>query len=108
MTRAQISEVGLKTLWNRRRLTGAFMDEASDWLLTGGWALIDGGSTYAAVKVEALLNWPSVSPKRISEDVALVIAGDFDFGTLERLIPSSYQSSGIGDQAIADDDGSDN
>jgi hypothetical protein len=76
LTRARLAAITLKRLWNRERLTEHFLAEIQDWLLTAGWALIDVGSTYAAVKIDVVENWPRVSSKRIDEELRKVGSGD--------------------------------
>ena len=49
------------------------------------WALFHAGSIYAAVKVEAVKNWPSLSATRIKDDLADVASGQFDFEKLPSL-----------------------
>jgi hypothetical protein len=85
MTRARLSEITLKRLWNRERLTEQFLAEVEEWFLTEGWALVYAGSTYAAVKTDAVQNWPRVSSKRIRADIESVGKGEFDFNKLEEL-----------------------
>lgn len=50
-SRARLSEITLKQLWNREVLSRPFLDEVQEWLLAAGWTLIYAGSTYAAIKV---------------------------------------------------------
>jgi hypothetical protein len=76
ITRARLSEITLKRLWKRERLAGHFLAEVQEWLLTAGWALIDAGSTYAAVKIDVVENWPRVSSKRIDNELRKVSSGD--------------------------------
>jgi len=85
MTRVRLAEITLKRLWNRERLGEPFLGEVSEWLLTAGWALIFAGSTYAAVQVDAVENWPAVSSKRISDEIEAAAAGRYDFSKLEHL-----------------------
>jgi hypothetical protein len=85
MTRVRLPEITLKGLWKRERLTQQFLEEVKEWMLTAGWALIDGGSTFAAVKVDAILNWPRVSIQRINNELTQVSNGNFDYEQLEHL-----------------------
>lgn len=85
MTRARLPEGTLKELWNRELLTEQFLAEVQEWMLTAGWALINCGSTFGAVKVRAILNWPRVSLKRIRDDLTQVSAGLYDYEPLEHL-----------------------
>jgi hypothetical protein len=100
MTRARLAEVTLKHLWNRPRLTEQFMSEVEGWLLTAGWALVDAGSTYGAVKIEAVENWPRVSSTLVREEIDEVITGKYRFDDLEHFLTiekPSARSKGDGD-----------
>ncbi len=59
--------------------------EVNAWLLEAGWLLIDAGTTYAAVKVEVIENWPRVASKYLSKELELVAMGKYQFEELERL-----------------------
>ena len=87
MTRAQIAEVTLKTLWNRQRLSEQFLDEVREWLLGAGWSLFYAGSIFGAVKVDAVKNWPSVAAWRVKPILVQVNKGGYDFRDLENLFP---------------------
>jgi hypothetical protein len=104
MTRVRVSELSLKRRWNRRRLTQDLLSQVGEWMLTGGWALFDAGMTYAAVKVDAAENWPSVSSKRTDKELESVTTGDFKFEKLEHLI----SEDGGGERTTADEESSDN
>jgi len=92
MTRVRLSELTLKRLWNRQRLTDQFLAEVQEWFLTAGWALVYAGNTYAAVKVDAVQNWPRVSSKRISNEIDAVKNGAFNFEKLEQFFRGSRDS----------------
>ncbi len=60
------------------------MDEVQEWLFRGGWTLFFAGTTYAAIRTSAVLNWSRLSSKRLlddlgTEDVRHVQNGGFDF-----------------------------
>ena len=101
MTRVRVSELSLKRRWNRQRLTQDLLSQVGEWMLSAGWALFDAGATYAAVKVDAAENWPSVSSKRTDEELKNVSMGDFNFRKLEHLISqrttADEESSDSGD-----------
>jgi hypothetical protein len=90
-SRARLSEITLKRLWNREALTRPFLDEVQEWLLSVGWTLIYAGSTYAAVKVDSVLDWPPHSAKRLAPELSLVAQGTYDFAELERTLLSDSQ-----------------
>jgi hypothetical protein len=86
MTRVRLAEMTLKHLWNRQRLTERFLREVEEWLLTAGWALVYAGSTFGAVKIETVENWPRVSWKRIADEIDEVVSGKFKFAGLEHFL----------------------
>jgi hypothetical protein len=86
MTRVRLAELTLKHLWNRQRLTEPFLREVEEWLLTAGWALVYAGSTFGAVKIETVENWPRVSSKRLADEIDDVVAGKFKFAELEHFL----------------------
>ena len=98
MTRVRLSELTLKRLWNRERLTEQFLADVAEWFLTAGWALVYAGSTYAAVKIDAVQNWPRVSSKRIGAEIEAVHKGEFDFKKLERFFRRTSKDQQIDDE----------
>jgi hypothetical protein len=86
MTRANLTAPMLKRLWNRRRLSPAFLQDVADWLLVAGWVFFDAGPTFAAVRVSAVENWPRVFTKPVSKELRDVAAGTYDFSAHEHLL----------------------
>jgi hypothetical protein len=85
----------LKRLWVRQRLSEAFLAEVEEWLLSAGWALVDAGSSFAAIKSAAVKNWPRLSANKLDSEIEEVKNGKFKFDELEKLVGE------------ADDDGED-
>jgi hypothetical protein len=85
-TRVRLSELTLKRLWSRNRLSSEFLEEVQEWLSRGGWTLFFAQTTYAAIKTSAVQNWARVSSKRIADDLELVERGEFDFQRYLHLI----------------------
>ncbi|HML12391.1 MAG TPA: hypothetical protein VK456_03750 [Xanthobacteraceae bacterium] len=108
LTRLRLSETTLKQLWNRERLTEGFLREVDEWLLTAGWVLISGSSTFGAVKEEAVGNWPRISSKRISDTLKRVAQGTFDFGQLEHLLATRGSADHAADDLSIEFDEKDN
>jgi hypothetical protein len=105
MTRARLTPPMLKRLWNRRRLSPAFLQDVADWLLVAGWVFFDAGPTYAIVRVTAVENWPRVFTKPIREDLSKVAAGTYEFSEHEHLLwgermPSDGETNGGDDDDI--------
>ena len=84
-TRVRLAEITLKRLWNCAHLSEPFLSEVSEWLLSAGWALFFARSTYAAVQVSAVENWPAISWKRIRTELKTVRNGKFNFDKFEHL-----------------------
>ncbi|WP_156947053.1 hypothetical protein [Bradyrhizobium sp. WSM3983] len=69
------------------------MADVQEWLFRGGWAIFFAGSTYAAIKTSAVMNWARLSSKRLFEDIGLddldfVDDRNFDFAIHARLLRS--------------------
>ena len=45
LTRARLSQVTLKRLWNRENLSNSWLAEVDDWLLSADWTLLRAGTT---------------------------------------------------------------
>lgn len=90
-TRVRLSELTLRRLWGRHRLDQDFVEEVQEWLFRGGWTLFFAGTTYAAIKTSAVLNWSRLSSNRLLGDIGVddlraVQDGGFDFAKHARLI----------------------
>lgn len=86
LTRARISVATLKKLANRETVTPQWIDQINEWLLSAGWMLIRAPSTYAAIKVSVIENWPRVASKLLAEELEAMKRGAFDFKTLSHLL----------------------
>jgi hypothetical protein len=96
-TRVRISELTLRRLWGRHRLDRDFLDEIQEWLFRGGWTLFFAGTTYAAIKTSAVLNWSRLSSNRLlddlgTEDVRFIQNGGFDFTMHARLLAAGAET----------------
>ena len=89
VTRARLSEVTLKRLCARNRLSPDFVAEVQEWLSRAGWVLFFAGNTYAVVQTKVIEGWGRISSKRISSDLAKVAGGEFDYDSLEHLLIGS-------------------
>jgi hypothetical protein len=101
MTRARLTPPMLKRLWNRRRLSPAFLQDVADWLLVAGWVFFDAGPTYAVVRVTAVENWPRVFTKPIRTELRDVAEDTYDFSAHEHLLWGDLSDS---ETNIGDDD----
>jgi hypothetical protein len=86
VTRARLTEITLRRLWGRTRISNELLLEVQEYLLQAGWVLFWGGSSYAVIQLSAVEGWARISSKRISEDLAKVSRGKFDFELLEPLL----------------------
>ncbi|MET3364721.1 hypothetical protein [Bradyrhizobium ottawaense] len=98
-TRVRISELTLRRLWGRHRLDRDLLDEIQEWLFRGGWTLFFAGTTYAAIKTSAVLNWSRLSSNRLlddlgTEDVRFIQNGGFDFARYSRLLADDADTYG--------------
>ena len=90
LTRLRIGNITLRRLANRHVLASGFVAELADWLHGAGWVLFRvGGTGFAAVRVGAVRNWPTVASTTIQGQLESVVKGDFDFCVLEGLVPDA-------------------
>jgi hypothetical protein len=86
LTRARVSGVSLKTLWNRQLLPREWLDQVNEWLLAAGWLLVDTGSTYAIVRTSVIENWPRIASKHLESELEKIAKGSFEFESLSALL----------------------
>jgi hypothetical protein len=89
LTRARFTRLTLKNLCDREMITQAWIDRVNESLMKAGWVLIDAGTTYGAVKVSVVENWPraiSKNLKNLKSDLADVKKGASEWNKLERLM----------------------
>jgi hypothetical protein len=101
ITRARVSRVTLRRLWNREILNDPWLTEINDWLLSAGWTLVYAG-TIGVVKTSVVENWPRIASKHLGSVVEGVRQGGYDFSQLEHLMHS--KSVPPTDQAANGDD----
>jgi hypothetical protein len=89
VTRALVSDSGIRRMFRRQLLTLEFLNEVQNWLADAGWAMFKAGSSYAVVRLASVQGWSRISTKRISDDLTAVATGNFDFSALERLLLAS-------------------
>jgi hypothetical protein len=99
LTRARLSRVTLKRLWNREQLTEPWLDEVNEWLLSAGWTLVFAGRTFGVLKTDVVENWPRIASKYLNDDIDDVKQGAFDFSQLEHLLKSEQELDGDEEQA---------
>ena len=93
LTRARVSQVSLKELWNRENLNEAWLAEVNDWLLSAGWTLFHAGTTFGVVKKSVVENWPRIAYSRIQDVLDQVASGRFEFEKLEHLLQPTGPSA---------------
>jgi hypothetical protein len=86
ITRARVSRLSLKRLWQREDFGEAWLEEVNNWLLSAGWTLFYAGTTFAVIKKSVVENWPRVAAKHIQDVLDQVADGSFDFGSFEPLL----------------------
>jgi hypothetical protein len=95
MTRARLSRVTLKRLWNRENLSELWLNEVNEWLLSAGWIVFYAGTTFGAVKNSIVENWPRVASKRFEDVLDEVRRDSFDFSKLEPLLRTPARTDSI-------------
>ena len=93
VNRVRLSELTLRRLWSRNRLSSEFLEEVQEWLSRGGWTLFFAQNTFAAIKTSAVQNWGRVSSKLIADDLDLVERGEFDFQKYLHLVSNKNGSA---------------
>lgn len=86
VSRVRLSELTLRRLWTRGRLSEEFLNEVQEWLSRGGWTLFFAQTTYAVIKTSVVLSWSRLASKRMDDDLEKVRQGTFDFGELLHLL----------------------
>jgi hypothetical protein len=85
MTRFRISEATLRRLCGRPRLHPAFLTEVQDWLLRAGWVMFFTGRSFGIIELDSVESWTRLGSKRISNELAAIAKGEFDFTPLLKL-----------------------
>lgn len=93
MTRANLSAPTLRRLWGRPQLKEEFLQDVTEWMLVAGWAFFNAGSTYAAVRISAVANWPSVASKSVKSELGAIAAGQLPSGADENLLWQDFSAS---------------
>jgi hypothetical protein len=86
VSRVRLSELTLRRLWGRDRISRELLEEIQEWLWRGGWSLFYARTTYAAVRTSAVLSWARLSSKRMAENLKEIRDGIFDFDRHLHLI----------------------
>jgi hypothetical protein len=86
MTRARLTRITLKRLWNREQLSDEWLRSVNEWLVSAGWVLIDAGKTLGVVKIDVVENWPRVASRHLDELLIAIRAGKYDFVELSHLL----------------------
>ncbi|MHC2395051.1 hypothetical protein ACVMFA_007378 [Bradyrhizobium liaoningense] len=86
ITRFRLSELTLKRLWQRNRITDELLKEVQEWLARADWTIFYAAGLYAMVRIDAVENWDRLSSKRLANDLKQVGNGTFDYGKHAHLI----------------------
>jgi hypothetical protein len=92
VTRARLTELTLRRLWNVTRITADHVAEVQELLLHAGWTLFWARSSYAIIATKAVEGWARISSKRIEDDLIEVSRGAYDFNQLEPLLLRAEQA----------------
>ncbi|QJP14618.1 hypothetical protein G3545_13770 [Starkeya sp. ORNL1] len=99
LTRVRVAEISLRRLWLRNKLTDNFISEVKEWFEDSGWALIETGTTYAAIKITTIDGWARLSSKRLAAEINSVRSGRFEFSSIEHLLQPTDASDEDGDES---------
>jgi hypothetical protein len=66
VTRARLSEITLRRLWVRSRITDDLLREIQEHLVQAGWSLFWAGTSYAIISIAAVEGWGRISSKLLS------------------------------------------
>jgi hypothetical protein len=86
LTRARFTKLTLKRLCERETITQGWIDRVNESLMKAGWVLIDAGSTFGAVKINVVENWPRATSKNLKSELDQVKKGTFKWNALEQLM----------------------
>ena len=98
MSRIRFSEIALKRIWGRRRISPEMAEEVGEWLASAGWTLFFAGAGYGMIRTSVVESWARVSSKRLSSELQEVAKGAFDFSKLEHLLPVPSEEDGEEDE----------
>lgn len=88
ITRFRLSEITLKRLWHRSRITDEHLKDVQEWLLRAGWTIFFAAGLYAMMRVDVVENWIRLSSKRLADELKQVTDGTFDYEKYAYLIAS--------------------
>jgi hypothetical protein len=103
-TRAQFTVPMLRRLWRRPRLTSEFIEDVAAWLAVAGWCFFNAGSTYAAVRISAVRNWPRLGTSKMESELNEVAKGEFPFDEHERLLSEDMSERDDDDEKASNDE----
>lgn len=92
-SRLRVSELTLRRLWGRGRVSREFIDDVQEWLERAGWTLFATSSTFAMIRTEAVTGWVRLSSKRMVEEIASAQKGEFDFSKHYGLLNQTNSDS---------------
>lgn len=93
ITRFRLSEITLKRLWHRSRITEDLLKDVQEWLAQAGWTIFYAAGVYALIRVDVVENWVRLSSKRLADELKQVGNGTFDFERHAHLIARDQDDS---------------
>jgi hypothetical protein len=85
-TRVRLSELTLKRLWTRGRLPDGLIEKVTEYMFKSGWCLFYAETTFAAVRISVVENWPRLSSKRMENEIRKIQEGAFKFDRYTHLV----------------------
>jgi len=86
LSRFRVAEISLRRIWGRQRITPEYVGDVNEWLARAGRTLFFAGNSYGVIMTSAVESWSRLSSKRIAQEIKEVLAGAYDFATLEQLL----------------------
>jgi hypothetical protein len=104
LSRARLSELTLRKLWQRNSFGPSFVFAVNEWLNDVSWAIFFAGTTYGAVRTGVVESWTTVAAKWLAEDADAIAGGTYDYADLEQTLFSENNDEDAEDEEDADDD----
>jgi hypothetical protein len=93
LSRFRVSEITLKRMWGRHRLTPDFITDVNEWVLRAGRTLFYAGGSYGVILVSAVESWTRLVSKRMASEIEKAHAGTYEFSALEELLSEATDDS---------------
>jgi hypothetical protein len=93
LSRFCVSSLSLERMWGRRRITPELAEAVGEWLFRAGRVFFFTGDSYGVILTSAVDGWARLSSKRLEAEINEVLAGQYDFTTLEHLLVDASEAN---------------